>query len=111
MQSLWEGTIGIVRVMPRKGIQSCLHGCERAQPVDAGLGPVARHVVDALFDDRKERAGVKFKDADLIGIPWRIVVGRDASDGVVELVERANRGVQKLPHADALKGLISTLRP
>jgi prolyl-tRNA synthetase len=67
--------------------------------------------VDALFDDRKERAGVKFKDADLIGIPWRIVVGRDASDGVVELVERANRAVQKLPHSDALKELLSTLRP
>ena len=67
--------------------------------------------VDALFDDRKERAGVKFKDADLIGIPWRIVVGRDAGDGVVELVERANRGVQKLPHADALNELLSTLRP
>ena len=67
--------------------------------------------VDALFDDRKERAGVKFKDADLIGIPWRVVVGRDATDGVVELVERANRGVQKLPHADALKELLSTLRP
>jgi prolyl-tRNA synthetase len=54
---------------------------------------------------------VKFKDADLIGIPWRIVVGRDASDGAVELVERANRCVQRLPHSDALKGLISTLRP
>ena len=67
--------------------------------------------VDALFDDRKERAGVKFKDADLIGIPWRVVVGRDASDGVVELVERANRAVQKLPHVDALKELIRTLRP
>ena len=67
--------------------------------------------VDALFDDRKERAGVKFKDADLIGIPWRVVVGRDAGDGVVELVERANRGVQKLPHADALNELLSTLRP
>ena len=67
--------------------------------------------MDALFDDRKERAGVKFKDADLIGIPWRVVVGRDASDGVVELVERANRAVQKLPHVDALKELIRTLRP
>ena len=38
--------------------------------------------VDVLIDDRKERAGVKFKDADLIGIPWRIVVGRDASEAV-----------------------------
>ena len=45
--------------------------------------------VDALLDDRSERAGVKFKDADLLGIPWRLVVGRGASDGMVELVQRA----------------------
>ena len=45
--------------------------------------------VDALLDDRGERAGVKFKDADLLGIPWRVVVGRGAADGMVELVQRA----------------------
>ena len=67
--------------------------------------------VDVLIDDRKERAGVKFKDADLIGIPWRIVVGRDATDGVVELVRRSNREVQKLPHAEALSCLIKALHP
>jgi prolyl-tRNA synthetase len=44
--------------------------------------------VDVLLDDRPERAGVKFKDADLIGIPWRLVVGRGAATGHVELVER-----------------------
>ena len=45
--------------------------------------------IDVLLDDRSERAGVKFKDADLIGIPWRLVVGRGAAKGEVELVERA----------------------
>ena len=45
--------------------------------------------VDVLLDDRSERAGVKFKDADLLGIPWRVVVGRGAADGMVELVQRA----------------------
>ena len=45
--------------------------------------------IDALLDDRSERAGVKFKDADLLGIPWRVVVGRGAADGQVELVQRA----------------------
>lgn len=39
---------------------------------------------DVLYDDREERAGVKFKDADLIGIPMRVVVGKQAADGVVE---------------------------
>ena len=67
--------------------------------------------VDVLLDDRKERAGVKFKDADLIGIPWRIVVGRDASKGTVELVCRSSREVQKLAHPEAVSCLIKALHP
>jgi prolyl-tRNA synthetase len=47
--------------------------------------------LDALLDDRNERAGVKFKDADLIGVPYRITVGKKAVDGVVELFERATK--------------------
>jgi prolyl-tRNA synthetase len=45
--------------------------------------------LDVLLDDRDERAGVKFKDADLVGIPYRINVGKKAADGVVELVTRS----------------------
>ena len=45
--------------------------------------------LDVLLDDRDERAGVKFKDADLVGIPYRINVGKKAADGLVELVTRA----------------------
>jgi prolyl-tRNA synthetase len=45
--------------------------------------------LDVLLDDRDERAGVKFKDADLVGIPYRINVGKKAASGVVELVTRA----------------------
>lgn len=44
--------------------------------------------IDALLDDRDERPGVKFKDADLIGVPWRVVAGKKVSQGFVELVER-----------------------
>ncbi|KYG35025.1 proline--tRNA ligase [Alkalihalobacillus trypoxylicola] len=40
---------------------------------------------EVLFDDRKERAGVKFNDADLVGIPIRIAIGKKASEGIVEL--------------------------
>jgi prolyl-tRNA synthetase len=47
--------------------------------------------IDALLDDRDERPGVKFKDADLIGVPWRIVVGKKLAAGMVELVERKTR--------------------
>jgi prolyl-tRNA synthetase len=45
--------------------------------------------LDVLLDDRKERAGVKFKDADLIGVPFRITVGKKITDGTVEISERA----------------------
>jgi len=47
--------------------------------------------LDALLDDRDERPGVKFKDADLIGVPWRVVVGKKLVSGMVELVERKTR--------------------
>src|ERR1044072_1253635 len=47
---------------------------------DAGL--------EVLLDDRDERAGVKFKDADLVGVPYRITVGKKIGDGVVELFDR-----------------------
>ena len=45
--------------------------------------------IETILDDRDLRAGVKFKDADLIGIPYRVVVGRGASDNIVELKERS----------------------
>jgi prolyl-tRNA synthetase len=45
--------------------------------------------LDVLLDDRDERAGVKFKDADLVGIPYRVNVGKKAASGLVELVTRS----------------------
>jgi prolyl-tRNA synthetase len=47
--------------------------------------------IDALLDDRDERPGVKFKDADLIGIPFRVTVGRKLTQGLVEIQERRTR--------------------
>ncbi|MFM8526296.1 MAG: proline--tRNA ligase [Cyanobacteriota bacterium] len=61
--------------------------------------------IDVLLDDRTERAGVKFKDADLIGIPWRLVVGRGAASGEVELVERSTAGTKVLAAAEVLETL------
>jgi len=52
--------------------------------------------IETLLDDRNERAGVKFKDADLIGIPYRIVTGRSLQSGKVEVVERATRKSQEV---------------
>lgn len=62
--------------------------------------------IETLLDDRDERAGVKFKDADLIGIPYRIVTGRSLSTGQVEVVERAQRKSQEIP----LDRVTSTLK-
>ncbi|HMC94345.1 MAG TPA: proline--tRNA ligase, partial [Polyangia bacterium] len=58
--------------------------------------------IDVLYDDRDERAGVKFKDADLIGIPFRIAIGRKSvAEGVVELKRRSGSEVRKIRIADA----------
>jgi prolyl-tRNA synthetase len=64
--------------------------------------------LDALFDDRDERPGVKFKDADLIGIPYRITVGKKLPQGMVELVERSPKRSTDVPIAkivDAVRTL------
>jgi len=68
--------------------------------------------VDVLFDDRDERAGFKFKDADLIGIPLRIVVGRKSLDaGGVEFSERrAPAAKQLLPVAGAVEHVVARVR-
>ncbi len=59
--------------------------------------------VEVLLDDRNERPGVKFKDADLVGIPVRITVGRDAAEGIVEFKERAGGEVEKISVEEALQ--------
>ncbi|MNO28421.1 Proline--tRNA ligase [compost metagenome] len=56
--------------------------------VDKLYTQLTTHGVEVLVDDRDERVGVKFKDSDLIGIPIRIVIGKNASEGLVEFVER-----------------------
>jgi prolyl-tRNA synthetase len=58
--------------------------------------------VSVLYDDRDARAGEKFADSDLIGIPWRVVAGRDAAQGMVELVSRATGSVEKLSREELI---------
>ncbi|HEH0880995.1 TPA: proline--tRNA ligase [Staphylococcus aureus] len=61
---------------------------------------------DVLYDDRQERAGVKFNDADLIGLPLRIVVGKRASEGIVEVKERLTGDSEEV-HIDDLMTVIT----
>ena len=62
--------------------------------------------VETLLDDRNERAGVKFKDADLVGIPYRIVTGRSLKDGKVEVVQRATGESQEV----AIEAVVSLVK-
>jgi prolyl-tRNA synthetase len=80
---------------------------------DNNLAAVAEQVAasledagfEVLLDDRDERAGVKFKDADLIGIPFRINVGKKAAEGRLELVTRSTAASQDVPILDVVKRL------
>lgn len=65
--------------------------------------------IDTLLDDRDERPGVKFKDADLIGIPYRITIGKKLSDGKIEFVERRSRASEEVPVNETLTHLQSKL--
>jgi len=56
--------------------------------------------LEVLLDDRDERAGVKFKDADLIGIPYRVTIGKKAADGLVELFERQTKASEDVKLSD-----------
>src|SRR5256714_10499022 len=60
-----------------------------------------RHAgLEVLLDDRDERAGVKFKDADLIGIPYRITLGKKITDEMVELFDRHAKQSEDVKLAD-----------
>jgi prolyl-tRNA synthetase len=58
--------------------------------------------LEVLLDDRDERAGVKFKDADLIGIPYRITIGKKVAEGVVELFERRTKKTEDVRISDVV---------
>ncbi|MGK7886557.1 MAG: proline--tRNA ligase [Crocosphaera sp.] len=62
--------------------------------------------VETMLDDRDERAGVKFKDADLIGIPYRVVTGRSLKQGKVEVVTRQTQESQEIE----VTNLVETLK-
>ncbi len=66
--------------------------------------------VDALLDERDERPGVKFKDADLIGIPVRITVGKKAADGVVEFKKRGEDGFNEMTLSEAAEEALRLVR-
>jgi prolyl-tRNA synthetase len=83
----------------------CVLDPQLAEAMDLAkkLGAAAERAgAEVLIDDRVERPGVKFKDADLIGIPLRLTVGgKGLKEGVIEMKWRAQKDVAKIPLADA----------
>ena len=65
--------------------------------------------VEVVLDDRNERPGVKFKDADLIGFPFRITIGKTIADGKVEFVERSNGEKTEMTPQDAIDKVLDAV--
>lgn len=67
--------------------------------------------VEVILDDRDERPGVKFKDADLIGIPFRVTVGKSFSnDGIIEIRHRANGEVTNVSFAECTNAITALVQ-
>ncbi|MEP6486703.1 proline--tRNA ligase [Microcoleus vaginatus GB2-A3] len=86
-----DGIIWPVAIAPYHAIISIpnISDAQQVEVAEKLYAELNQSGIETLVDDRDERAGVKFKDADLIGIPYRIVPGRSLKAGKVEVVERA----------------------
>jgi prolyl-tRNA synthetase len=69
------------------------------------------HSLDVLFDDRAERPGVKFKDADLIGVPYRVTIGkRKFEQGLAEIFQRSTKQIQDVKLEEVISSLLALNR-
>jgi prolyl-tRNA synthetase len=86
---------------------------QNAAVVDHALaleGALSKAGIDVLTDDRDQRPGVKFKDADLIGIPLRVVVGeRGLKDGTVEIKWRSDAAPRMIPAASVAETILAEI--
>ncbi len=96
----WQVIIVPVNVLDEKQASTAEHFYQELK----------KHNVEVLLDDRNERAGVKFKDADLIGIPIRINVGRKVAEGLVEFRLRYEDNASTLPVEDAVAAVLETIK-
>jgi prolyl-tRNA synthetase len=83
-----------------------MNDAKTVETAEKMYGELTGKGVDVLLDDRDERAGVKFKDADLIGIPVHIVIGeKNLKDGLIEIKDRKTKEVQKVKVEEVVKTL------
>ena len=83
---------------------------EQRQTAEKIYGECLALGLDALLDDRDERPGVKFKDADLVGIPFRVTIGKKLADGKVEFVQRRGKISTDVPVAEAAQAVRAACR-
>ena len=81
----------------------------QAKVADEIYNELMKSGAEVMLDDRKERPGVKFKDADLLGIPIRITVGRGAADGMVEYKLRRDADKVEISAAESIERALSTI--
>lgn len=103
-----DGIIWPVNIAPYHAIVTIpnINDAQQLQIAEKLYTELNQAGIETLLDDRNERAGVKFKDADLIGIPYRIVTGRAIANGKVEVVERLSRKSSEIPITE----VVSTIK-
>lgn len=104
-----KGIVWPVAVAPYEAVITVLkQDDETMQAAEAVYTELQASGVDVIIDDRNERPGVKFNDAELVGIPYRVTVGpRGLADGVVELTERSTGDTVNVAVADAVAEIVS----
>ena len=101
-----DGIIWPINIAPFEVLVTCLNPKEKevSQVAESIYKKLLDEGIDVLLDDRKLRPGVKFKDADLIGIPIRVTVGqKNVADGKVEVKLRCESKTTKVPIEKAVE--------
>lgn len=86
-----------------KGVEVAEYAAGLAAELDAAG-------ISVLFDDRKASPGVKFADAELLGMPTTVVVGRGLADGLVEVRDRLEGSAEQVPVAEAVERIVARVR-
>ncbi len=108
-----NGIIWPVAIAPYAVVVLCLDSanpetCAVAKNIHDSL---EQNGIDVLLDDRPERPGVKFKDADLIGFPYRVTVGqRGLSEGIVEFKRRGEKSLEKIPKDSCMETIVKLVK-
>jgi prolyl-tRNA synthetase len=108
-----DGIIWPLAVAPYHAIVTVINGedTRQVQLAEQIYEELLEKGVEVLLDDRDERPGVKFKDADLIGIPIRITVGKKASDGIVEYKLRREEKAMDKTGGEAVAAVMELVKP